>query len=73
MDAKVKAAIEGLKERVKKHREAYSLDIFVNSEALTASSSIDSISANMGRHMCDCFVRYIDEALAAFEAGRGEG
>lgn len=56
--------VEALRAKVIEHRKAYALDIFVNSEVITAGSSIDSISANMGRHMCDCFLRYIDEVLS---------
>jgi hypothetical protein len=63
----VKNALDHLEERVKEHRQAYGLDIFPNSEKLTAESSRESVAARMGRHMCDCFLRYIFEARASFQ------
>lgn len=64
-------ALDLLEENVKAHREAYGLDIFPNSEKLDENSSRESISARMGRHMCDCFLKYIAEArmLAAQNSG----
>lgn len=66
--AKTQKAISKLKEKVLEHKQAYSLDIFPNSEILDDNSTRDSISAKMGRHMCDCFLKYIDEL-----AQEGEG
>jgi hypothetical protein len=48
-------------------KQAYGLDIFPNSEVLNDASSRDSISAKMGRHMCDVFLRFIDEAASELE------
>lgn len=54
-------ARESLINEVLLHKDAYSLDLFPNSEVIDKLSSIDSISAKMGRHMCDCFLQYIDK------------
>lgn len=62
-------AITELKVKVAQHKQAYGLDIFPNSEFLDDNSSRDSVSAKMGRHMCDCFIRYIDESFAKIGAG----
>lgn len=70
---KLKNANAVLREKVIKHKEAYGTDIFPNSVKLDNNSTRDSISANMGRHMCDCFLRYMDEALKeADEIQRGD-
>lgn len=58
------AVFDELRERVRKHREAYGLEFFPNSETLDDRSSRDSVGAKMGRHMCDCFERYMDETQA---------
>lgn len=51
-----------LKTKVVEHMEAYSLDIFPDSLSPDKNSSMESVSAYMGRHMCRCFLRYIEEA-----------
>lgn len=56
-----------LEYKINNHKDAYSLDIFPNSEKLDENSTRDSISAKMGRHMCDCFFQYINEALEELE------
>lgn len=67
MTTKILSAIEefesanSLREKIASHKLYYSLEIFPNSETLTDQSSRDSISAKMGRHMCDVFLKYIDE------------
>jgi hypothetical protein len=59
---KVRRLVGALKDKVNYHRQAYGLDIFPNSEVLTDESSRDNVAARMGRHMCDCFLQYIDES-----------
>lgn len=59
--------IEKLKGKIEYHRQAYDLDIFPNSVVITPESSVDNISARMGRHMCDQFLGYIEEAIEAGE------
>jgi len=63
-------AIEQLKAKVLKHKDAYALDIFPNSEKLDENSTRDSISARMGRHMCDCFLEYIANILSGGKDGK---
>ncbi len=63
-------AIESLKVKVLKHKDAYALDIFPNSEKLDENSTRDSISARMGRHMCDCFLEYIANILSGGKDGK---
>ena len=64
-----RARSEKLREKVMKHREHYGLDIFPNSETLDENSTRDSISAKMGRHMCDVFLEYIDESFTKAKGG----
>ena len=45
------------------HEEAYGLDIVPNSEKIDGDSSIESVSAHMGRHMIKCFRLYIKQAF----------
>lgn len=61
-----------LKAKVIYHREAYSLDIFPNSEKLDENSTTASISARMGRHMCDCFLDYMAEFYSPTQASEKE-
>jgi len=65
-------AIEQLKAKVLKHKDAYALDIFPNSERLDENSTRDSISARMGRHMCDCFLEYIAEFYSPTQASESQ-
>lgn len=60
-DANVLAMI--LHKKLNIHEEAYGLDIFPNSEKIDGDSSIESVSAHMGRHMIKCFRQYIREAF----------
>lgn len=60
--------IQNLEKKVDYHRQHYSLDLFPNSYQITEESSRDSVSAKMGRHMCDWFREYIDQALKELES-----
>lgn len=60
--------LKALKEKVKHHANAYDTDIFPDYTLKeNPSPSVDAISAKMGRHMCDCFLVYIDEAFAEIQ------
>lgn len=56
-------ALKFIKDKIEYHKQAYSLDLFPNSEKLDDNSTRESISAKMGRHMCDVFLCYLNEAL----------
>lgn len=60
---RIKKLVEKLKAKIDFHEQAYSLDIFPDSETINERSTIDSISARMGRHMIKCFREYIHETL----------
>lgn len=59
-------ALKFIKEKIEYHKQAYSLELFPNSKTIDDNSTKDSISAKMGRHMCNVFLGYINEALKEF-------
>lgn len=76
-DAAIKAVsereddtIKFIKDKIEYHKQAYSLELFPNSETIDDNSTRESISAKMGRHMCDVFLGYINEALKEFRGGK---
>jgi len=61
-DEKILAVLNQLREKVRRHREAYSTDVFPDySFSEGAKPSIDQVAGKMGRHMCEVFLHYIDE------------
>lgn len=76
-DAAIKAVsereddtIKFIKDKIEYHKQAYSLELFPNSETIDDNSTRESISAKIGRHMCDVFLGYINEALKEFRGGK---
>lgn len=65
--AKAQKLVEDLKLKIIKHKEYYHTDIFPDYKInIESQPSIDRVSAKMGRHMCDRFLDYINEALAEY-------
>jgi DNA-directed RNA polymerase subunit M/transcription elongation factor TFIIS len=56
--------------KIEYHKKHYSVEIFPNSVKLDENSTRESIAAHMGRHMCDCILKYIEEI---FPTKRSEG
>ncbi len=57
-----------IKSKVLNHKEYYHTDIFPDYRLDAGDKpSIDQVSGKMGRHMCDVFMRYADEALAEYD------
>lgn len=65
MATEIGELVDELKSKVEYHKGAYATDIFPDYTLKeNPNPTIDQVGGKMGRHMCDVFLRYIDEALS---------